>query len=144
MIPSSRTEKTTEPSRLTSKALVYVFAPKRRTIVAPIRLVSTTLVPLIFISNALLADPLAVLVKFASNPVNVTAALFQVCERSSTGALAVSVPLLAVSVVNAPEFGVVEPMAGGAAKSEVKAMVPEASGAVSVRVVPVVRPERES
>jgi hypothetical protein len=43
-------------------------------------------------------------------------------------------------VVNAAEFGVVEPMAGGAAKSEVKAMVPLASGAVSVRVVPVVRP----
>jgi hypothetical protein len=41
---------------------------------------------------------------------------FQVCAKSeaSTGALAVSVPLLAVSVVpNAAEFGVVEPMAGG-------------------------------
>ena len=82
---------------------------------------------------------LAVLVISKFIAVKATAALFQVCERSSTGALAVSVPLLADSVVNAPVFGVVEPMAGGAAKSSVRAMVPEA-GTVSVEVVAVVRP----
>ena len=59
---------------------------------------------------------LAVLVKVAKIPVNVTPLLFQVCERSSTGALAVSVPLLAKSVVKAPLFGVVEPILAGAAK----------------------------
>ena len=48
-------------------------------------------------------------------PVN-TAIEFQVCERSSTGALAVRVPLLAASVVKVPAAGVVLPMAGGAAK----------------------------
>jgi hypothetical protein len=49
----------------------------------------------------------------------------------------------AVSVVNAPVFGVVEPIWGGEAKSSVRAMVPEA-GTVSVEVVAVVRPEREN
>ena len=49
-------------------------------------------------------------------PVNVTAALFQVCAKSSTGALAVSEPLLAESVVKAPVDAVVEPIADGAAK----------------------------
>ena len=71
------------------------------------------------------------------------AELFHVCVTAS-GVLAVIVPTLLDSVVNAAEFGVVLPMAGGEAKSEVKAMVPEASATVSVRVVPVVRPERES
>ncbi len=41
---------------------------------------------------------------------NVTAALFQVCAKSSTGADAVSVPLLAVSVVKVPAAGVVLPI----------------------------------
>jgi hypothetical protein len=50
-------------------------------------------------------------------PVNTAVAESQVCERSNTGALAVSVPLLALKLVNAPVFGVVEPMAGGEAAS---------------------------
>ena len=110
-----------------------------------VMLVLPLIVPLLVNSmpTAMVPEVTAVTVSVVvlMEPVNTAVAESQVCERSSTGALAVSVPLLAVSVVNAAEFGVVEPMAGGAAKSEVKAMVPEASGAVSVRVVPVVMPE---
>ncbi len=43
-------------------------------------------------------------------PVKVVPLAFQVCARSSTGADAVSVPLLAVSVVNVPAAGVVLPI----------------------------------
>ena len=61
------------------------------------------------------ADSEAVLVMSNRNAVNATAALFQVCAKSSTGADAVIVPLLAVSVLNVPVVpviaaGVVEPI----------------------------------
>ena len=51
-------------------------------------------------------------------PTKLAAESFHVCCTISAGAEAVSVPLLAVSVVNAPLFGVVEPMAGGDAASK--------------------------
>jgi len=60
----------------------------------------------------------------ALNPVNVTAALFQVWVKVAAGEFAVSVPLLAESVVNAPVFGVVEPMAAGLDKSTGAEMKP--------------------
>ena len=56
--------------------------------------------------------------------VKVTPALFQVCASVKAGELAVSVPLLAESVVNAPVFGVVEPMAAGLDRSTGAEMKP--------------------
>jgi hypothetical protein len=53
----------------------------------------------------------------ARKAVNTTPALFHVWARVKAGELEVSVPLFADSVVNAPVFGVVEPMAGGLARS---------------------------
>jgi hypothetical protein len=63
----------------------------------------------------LLVDNEFVFVIFARMAVKATAALFQVCVIES-GADDVVVPMLADSVVKAPEFGVVDPMADGLAR----------------------------
>jgi len=68
--------------------------------------------------------PLAVDVMFSCKDLKSTAALFQVCASVRAGELAVSVPLLAESVVNAPVFGVVEPMAAGLDRSTGAEMKP--------------------
>jgi hypothetical protein len=54
---------------------------------------------------------------FVRKAVNIVEALFHVWARVKAGELEVSVPLFADSVVNSPVFGVVEPMAGGLARS---------------------------
>jgi len=59
----------------------------------------------------------AVSVTLTRKAVNVVPAAFQVCASVKAGELVVIVPLFADSVVNAPVFGVVEPMALGLARS---------------------------
>jgi hypothetical protein len=63
-----------------------------------------------------LALALAVLVSARFSPVKVVPLAFQVCAKSSTGADAVIVPLLAVRVVNLPVFGTELPIGSGEAK----------------------------
>jgi len=75
-------------------------------------------------------------------PVKTACVALNVCVASMSGADAVTVPPVSVSaeplvgaaesVVNAPELRVVSPIAGGAAKLLVRAMVPDAVGGVSV------------
>ena len=75
------------------------------------------------------------------DPVKTAVGEFHVWLASTEGKTEVTVPLTAESVVKAPVDGVVLPMAGGAAKVSVLAMVPEAAGAVSVTVDAVGMPE---
>ncbi len=82
------------------------------------------------------AVALAVLVTLNRNPVNVTPLAFQVCAKSSTGALAASVPLLAVSVVKVPAAGVVLPMAGGEAALKPAAKLGAAAVPLEVSTLP--------
>jgi len=61
---------------------------------------------------------------FVRKAVNIVEALFHVWARVKAGELEVSVPLFAESVVNAPVFGVVEPMGPGEVRSTFPAKKP--------------------
>ena len=84
----------------------------------------TWLLPPTCKSISKLAEAEAVSVMLACKAVKVTPALFQVCASVKAGELAVSVPLLAESVVNAPVFGVVEPIGPGEVRSTLPAKNP--------------------